>query len=303
MLLNKRPPFKFLLGKVKREFIFVSIYAVTLGIAHNYFGLNITIPLAIPSILGTAISLILAFRTKQSYDRWWEARKIWGAIVNDSRTLIRDIITYTHFKKESLKDSIEDNIFVERQVAWCYSLSQSLRGQNPLEGLRGILKTDPDDYDYIKGHYNVPNALLMLHNYDIKQLMINGKIDSIQQVALCEVTARLCDSMGKCERIKNTVFPKTYTIFVEYLLYLFILLLPFGVMDFSAWFQIPLTIFVSMAFFLLERTAVHMQDPFENLPTDTPMTTLAQTIELNLHQMIEEDMHQKPPVNKEFFQL
>jgi putative membrane protein len=303
MLLNTRPPFNFLFSKVKNEFIFVTIYSIILGVAHNYFGLAITIPLAIPSILGTAISLILAFRTKQSYDRWWEARKIWGAIVNDSRTLIRDIITFTHLKKESLKDSQEDNIFVERQVAWCYSLGQSLRGINPLMGLKKILKTDPADYEYIKDHHNVPNALLMLHNYDIKQLMEDGKIDSIQQVALAEVTARLCDSMGKCERIKNTVFPKTYTMFVEYLLYLFIILLPFGVMDFSAWFQIPLTIFVSMAFFLLERTAVHMQDPFENRPTDTPVTTLAQTIELNLHQMIEEDMDKKPPVNKEFYQM
>jgi len=303
MLLNKRPPFKFLFSKVKNEFIFVTIYSIILGVAHNYFGLEITIPLAIPSILGTAISLILAFRTKQSYDRWWEARKVWGAIVNDSRTLIRDIITFTHLKKESLKDSQEDNVFVERQVAWCYSLGQSLRGLNPLMGLKNILKTDPADYEYIKDHHNVPNALLMLHNYDIKQLMEDGKIDSIQQVALAEVTARLCDSMGKCERIKNTVFPKTYTMFVEYLLYLFIILLPFGVMDFSAWFQIPLTIFVSMAFFLLERTAVHMQDPFENRPTDTPVTTLAQTIELNLHQMIEEDMDKKPPVNKEFYQM
>jgi len=303
MLLNKRPPFRFLLSKVKNEFIFVTIYSIILGLAHNYFGLEIVIPLAIPSILGTAISLILAFRTKQSYDRWWEARKIWGAIVNDSRTLIRDVITFTHLKKESLKDSQEDNIFVERQVAWCFSLGQSLRCQDPLMGLKKILKTDPDDYEYIKDHHNVPNALLMLHNYDIKQLMEDKKIDSIQQVALAEVTARLCDSMGKCERIKNTVFPKTYTMFVEYLLYLFIILLPFGVMDFSAWFQIPLTIFVSMAFFLLERTAVHMQDPFENRPTDTPVTTLAQTIELNLHQMIEEDMDKKPPVNKEFYQM
>ena len=259
--------------------------------------------MAVPSILGGAISLVIAFRLKQSYDRWWEARKIWGAIVNDSRTLIRNVITFTHLKQETLKDSKEDNIFVERQVAWCYSLSQGLRGINPLKGIREILKTDPDDYEYIKHHYNVPNALLMLHNYDFKKLHDEKKINDFQQVQLSEVTSRLCDHMGKCERIKNTVFPKTYSVFVEYLLYLFIILLPFGVMDFSAWFQIPLTICVSMAFFLLERTAIQMQDPFENKPTDTPMTTLSQTIELNLHQMIEEDMDEKPPVNKEFYQM
>ena len=283
MLLKKRIPFKFLISQVKFELIFVTLYSVILGVAHRYFGLETTIPMAVPSILGGAISLVIAFRLKQSYDRWWEARKIWGAIVNDSRTLIRNVITFTHLKQETLKDSKEDNIFVERQVAWCYSLSQGLRGINPLKGIREILKTDPDDYEYIKHHYNVPNALLMLHNYDFKKLHDEKKINDFQQVQLSEVTSRLCDHMGKCERIKNTVFPKTYSVFVEYLLYLFIILLPFGVMDFSAWFQIPLTICVSMAFFLLERTAIQMQDPFENKPTDTPMTTLSQTIELNLH--------------------
>jgi ion channel-forming bestrophin family protein len=303
MLLKKRIPFKFLISQVKFELIFVTLYSVILGVAHRYFGLETTIPMAVPSILGGAISLVIAFRLKQSYDRWWEARKIWGAIVNDSRTLIRNVITFTHLKQETLKDSKEDNIFVERQVAWCYSLSQGLRGINPLKGIREILKTDPDDYEYIKHHYNVPNALLMLHNYDFKKLHDEKKINDFQQVQLSEVTSRLCDHMGKCERIKNTVFPKTYSVFVEYLLYLFIILLPFGVMDFSAWFQIPLTICVSMAFFLLERTAIQMQDPFENKPTDTPMTTLSQTIELNLHQMIEEDMDEKPPVNKEFYQM
>lgn len=303
MLLNKKIPAKFLLGKIWKELIFVTVYATALGVAHMFFGLESTIPLAIPSILGGAISLIIAFRLKQSYDRWWEARKVWGAIVNDSRTLIRDVITLTHLRKESLKESSEDNVFVERQVAWCYALGQSLRGLDPLEGLKRILKSDPDDYEYISHHYNVPNALLMLHNYDIKQLYDDGKITDVQQVNLIETTKRLCDSMGKCERIKNTVFPKTYTFFVEYLLYLFIILLPFGVMDFSAWFQIPLTIFVSMAFFSLERIAIDMQDPFENNPTDTPVTTLAQTIELNLNQMIEEEMDKKPPVNKAFYQM
>jgi len=161
MLLKKRIPFKFLISQVKSELIFVTLYSVILGVDHRYFGLETTIPMAVPSILGGAISLIIAFRLKQSYDRWWEARKIWGAIVNDSRTLIRNVITFTHLKQETLKDSKEDNIFVERQVAWCYSLSQGLRGINPLKGIREILKTDPDDYEYIKHHYNVPNALFV----------------------------------------------------------------------------------------------------------------------------------------------
>lgn len=90
---------------------------------------------------------------------------------------------------------------------------------------------------------------------------------------------------------------------VEFLLVIFIVLLPFGVIEFSSFFQIPLIVLIAMPFFLLERTAIHMQDPFENRPTDIPMTTLSQTIELNLNQMIQEKLDEKPPVNKEFYQL
>ena len=234
MLLNKRIPLKFLFNKVKKEFFLVFGYVTVVAVLHEFFDMP-KISLAIPGILGTAISLILAFRTNQAYQRWWEARKIWGGIFNDSRSLIRQVVTFTHFGTDSLKDSEIDNLFANRQIAWCYSLSRSLRNQDPLQGLDKHL--GEEDMEFVRHQANVPNAILMLHGWGIKKLEKEEKVNDYQQISLDRTLSNLCDHMGKCERIKNTVFPKTYTLFVEFLLVIFILLLPFGVIEFSSFFQ------------------------------------------------------------------
>ena len=302
MLLDTKIPVKFLYQKVRKELIFATIYVSVVAIMHEFIDMP-KIPVAVPGLLGTGIAIMLGFRTNQAYNRWWEARKIWGGIVNDSRTLIRQVVTFTHFNDtDDLKMSEIDNRFVNRQVAWCYCLAASLRRQDPLPDAKKYL-TDKE-YEYVSQHANVPNAILMRHGYAVKHdLMKGGKIDRFEQIAIDGTLTRLTDHMGKCERIKNTVFPKTYTLFVEFLLWLFIILLPFGIMEYSSWFQVFFVILLTMPYFLLERTAIYMQNPFENQPTDTPMTTLSRTIELNLHQMIQEELNAKEPLNREYYQM
>src|ERR1043165_7175019 len=97
MLLKKNIPWTYIIGKIRFELALVSLYAVAFGLFHEDLNLHkITIPLSVPSIIGTIISLLLAFRSNQAYDRWWEARIVWGAIVNDSRTLVRQLKTFTN---------------------------------------------------------------------------------------------------------------------------------------------------------------------------------------------------------------
>jgi len=91
MLLKKNIPWTYIFRKIKWELIIVGAYAIAFGMWHEDLNLHhITIPLSVPAIVGTVISLLLAFRSNQAYDRWWEARIVWGSIVNDSRTLIRN---------------------------------------------------------------------------------------------------------------------------------------------------------------------------------------------------------------------
>lgn len=288
MLLNTRMPIRYLFKKTRVEILFVSILTITISVTDEFFRINeIGIPLAIPSILGTAISLILAFRTGQSYGRWWEARMVWGEIVNDSRTLTRQLLSFTQPGTEETQEASQlIKKIAYRQIAWCYILGRTLRKDQPLKGMESLLSQE--DLSYLKKHDNIPNALLQKHALDLKYCFKCNWINAYQQMQIDETLKRLCNAMGKCERIKNTIFPATYSLIVHLFLYLFILLLPFGLVDELGFIQIPLVITVAMAFFLIEKTAIHLQDPFENLPTDTPMTSIARTIEINLKQMLNE---------------
>jgi len=287
MLLKKKIPMKYVLGKIKIELILVVLYVVSFDLIHRYFeAVAMNIPIAIPTIIGTVISLLLAFKSNQAYDRWWEARMIWGAIVNDSRTLIRQVIGFYEDPDFSVEaDEFKEN-FAKRQAAWCYSLGQSLRGKDPLKPIKNLLT--PEEFRYVSKHKHVPNAILILHSRALKIAKEKGKINKYQQVEIDNTLTRLCDSMGKCERIKNTVFPTTYSLYIRFTLCLFIMLLPFGLTNLVGWLQIPLVTTIAAAFFLVEKMAIHLQDPFENRPTDTPVTAISTNIEKNLIQMVNE---------------
>ena len=278
---------KYVLGKIKIELILVVIYVVSFDLIHRYFeAVAMNIPIAIPTIIGTVISLLLAFKSNQAYDRWWEARMIWGAIVNDSRTLLRQVIGFYKDPDFSVEANEFKENFAKRQAAWCYSLGQALRGKDPLKPIKNLLTAE--EFRYVSKHKHVPNAILILHSRALKIAKDQGKINSYEQVEIDNTLTRLCDSMGKCERIKNTVFPTTYSLYIRFTLCLFIMLLPFGLTNLVGWLQIPLVTTIAAAFFLVEKMAIHLQDPFENRPTDTPVTAISNTIETNLIQMVNE---------------
>ncbi|MES2892264.1 MAG: bestrophin family ion channel [Bacteroidota bacterium] len=284
MLLKTNIPFSYVFGKVKVELLIILLYASLIALLYNsYHFTRITIPIAVPAILGTVISLLLGFRSNQAYDRWWEARHIWGAIVNDSRTLARQVMNFTHdsFDNDSIM-SFQDRI-IRRQIAWTYSLGHHLRGQNSDRVLEKYL--NKQDLQYAQSVDNAPSALLDLMGRDLKTGLEEGWINRFQQVEIDRTLSRLCDSMGKCERIKNTVFPITYSLYIHLALLLFIALLPFGVIEYFGLFEVPLVVAISASFLLIEKMAIHLQDPFENKPTDTPMTHIASSIEKNLLQL------------------
>ncbi|MBT1703911.1 bestrophin family protein [Chryseosolibacter indicus] len=285
MLLKKSIPWGYILGKIKYEILVVACYALAFGLWHENLNLHhITIPLTIPTIIGTIISLLLAFRSNQAYDRWWEARIIWGAIVNDSRSLIRQLQSFINDPEFSVEVSKFTERFAKRQIFWCYSLGQMLRNQDPLGHANEYLSKE--DFKFISTHGHVPNALLLLHGRDLKYCLDEGLLNPFQQVELDKTLTRLCDSMGKCERIKKTVFPTTYGLYINFALYLFITLLPFGLTEYVGLVLVPLIILISAAFLFIEKMAIHLQDPFENKPTDTPMTSISRTIEKDLREMI-----------------
>lgn len=278
MLLNRKISILYFVNNIKWQILFVITFALAVGFLHlrpEFKGIDI--PLNILTLLGTIVTILLAFRTSQSYERWWEARTIWGAIVNDSRTLTRTVL---QFLPEN--ESVEKKKFAERQIIFVNALGETLR-KVPLS---------PKVEAYVKFHninaVNLPNALLDEHSHQIGQLKTEGKISDFQQLQLNEIVSRLCDSMGKCERIKNTVFPRSYSLILHILIYAFTAILPFSLNHNQFVTEIAISIIIPLLFIAVEKTAIIMQDPFENSPVDTPMTSIAQTIEINILQMMGE---------------
>jgi ion channel-forming bestrophin family protein len=188
-----------------------------------------------------------------------------------------------------------------RQIAWCYALGQSLRGLNPTENLSPFLSET--DLTELNNHQNKPLALLNQHAQDIKRLKQNDQIALFAQLQMDSTLVRLLESQGKSERIKSTVFPVTYSLFLHGIIYLFVITLSISLSGIEGYYEIPLLLLIAGAFFLLEKSATHMQDPFENRPTDTATTTIARTIEINIKQLLNEPTIPQPLQSDTFYQL
>lgn len=305
MLLRKNIPLKYVFGKIKWEVLGVTCFVTLITVLHQYFyKTDISIPLNVPMIVGTVISLLLAFRSNQAYDRWWEARTIWGAIVNDGRTLGRQVLSFIDpgFEMDAIRQFREN--FLRRQMAWNYALSQRLRGDKSTAGLERMLTKR--ELATISRYDNVPAALLELHARDLNYALEQGWINQFQQVELDRTLSRLCDSMGKCERIKNTVFPVTYSLYIHLAMNFFIIMLPFALISVFGLLTIPVVVVIASMFMLIEKMAIHLQDPFENKPTDTPMTAISTNIEKDLRQMLNdhhEPMQMSAVVEHSYYQL
>ncbi|MEK7434652.1 MAG: bestrophin family ion channel [Cyanobacteriota bacterium] len=282
MLLNKGIPLSYILNNVKYDLLYALGVSLSVHlISETYKELLPEIPLSIPAFIGTSISILLSFKISQSYERWWEARKIWGSIVNDSRTFVIQLNSFIEKDNEIIIKKI-----AFRQIAWCYCLGQSLRGLDPIENLDNFISAD--EIEEIKQHNNKALAILSFHSKDIKELKEQNKLDIFSQIQIDKTLLRLCESQGKSERIKTTVFPVTYRLFLHGIIYLFVVILSLSFRNILWYFEIPLFIFILAPFFLLEKSATHMQDPFENRETDTAMTAIARTIEINIKQLLKE---------------
>jgi putative membrane protein len=264
-----------------KEVVFVTFYSAMVFILYEYSGhQDITLSFSISAVMGTAIAILLGFRTSAAYDRWWEARKIWGSIVNDSRTLVRQAIGFITMDED--KDQAVLGL-AKYQIAFCYGLSTSLRKLPVSEEVKKNLSEK--DFVFVKHHFNIPNAILKLMEDHLSLLFRQGKIDTYHFAVLDQTLKGLCDHMGKSERIKNTVFPVHYSFFIRLSIIIFALLLPLEIVEFLGLYTIPVT-FVTIIFIsVIESIAIYLQDPFENRPADIGMTAICKTIEINLLQM------------------
>ncbi len=286
MLVRNYFPFREIVERNWKIFIATSAYAGFISYLHTTKDLDmqqlLELPSYIPAVLGTSLAFFLGFITNSAYDRWWEARKKWGAIVNDSRNFSRQIISFVNAEDSETKSIVSKIIY--RQIAWCYALKHQLRRQDTSASLQRIL--GKGDMESLKKWANQANAITFMQSADLNKLKENGKLDVFQALQVERTMNHLMDHLGGCERIKNTIFPTQYSFFVHGFIIVFLILIPHGTVSNMGFWSVLLTFGIGFVYLMIETIEISMHDPFDMEPSDTPMSAICRTIEIDLMQMI-----------------
>jgi len=239
---------------------------------------------AVPAVLGTAVSLLLGFRTNAAYNRWWEARKNWGVIIAGSRILTRQVLSFIPRNYSNYHSTVKR--LVSLNIAFVYAHRNSLRHTGSSKDYEKYL--DKADLNAIRSCNHKPNAILKQHALILGDHYREKVFDSIQFANMENTLNQLTESMGGNERIKNTVFPIQYDIFTRLAIIIYAMLFPFGIISQEAHGMILLTFMVVFFFILIDAIGSYLKDPFENRKSDTPISALCRSIEIDLSEMIEE---------------
>lgn len=310
-------------------------------------------------VLGTAVAFIVSFKNNASYDRLWEARKIWGGIVNASRSwtiMVKDFIDNTHTKKERTDVELQTikTELVHRHIAWLTALRYQLREDKPWEmhikakkhnrefresnyrvcedeiTLESEIKSylSVADFKEVFAKGNKPSQLLGIQSRQLKGLMHEGLIEDFRHMEMANMLVELYTLQGKSERIKNFPYPRQFATLNYLFVWIFIILLPFGIMEgFEAigdhiledltnhesqtsighviqefianhfvWFSIPFSALISWVFHTMEVIGESTENPFEGGPNDVPITDMSRGIEIDIRQLIDDTNIPKPYV-------
>ena len=292
----------------------------------------LSIPIAPVTTIGIAVSLYLGFKSTSAYNRWWEARQIWGEIITCSRNWGSSVFNLIHADGKQLDRSVRTEL-IERHLAWVNALAFQMRSNSRLKetketrifGHRRIF--DGSQYHQSAESYrrhlsakeaaeiekftNISTHLLRRQGDRLRELAEGGFLDSYRHVAMMSQLGSLFDAQGKSERIKNTPFPRQVANFGQLFTWVFILLLPLAFVDiFEAetrindlstrisleymMIMVPFTVLISWVFFAMEKVSDSTEDPFEGGTTDVPISSICRTIEIDLKEMMDAESVPEP---------
>lgn len=312
-----------------RRDIYALIFLSTVPTAlYAIFGWHwLAIPWQPVAVLGTAAAFIVGFRNNATYDRAWEARKIWGAIVNSSRSwgiMCKDFIRATPenpISEEERKQMTKQ--LVLRHVGWLTALRYQLRQPRDWETMAQphnreyrqthfkvaecfVDKMEPElrdhmadaEVDYVMKKVNRATQIISLQSNHIKELSEQGLIENYRYVEMERMLVDFYTQQGKCERIKNYPYPRQYATLNLFFIRLFVIMLPFGMLQVfedlvhmhpgMIWLTVPFSALVSWVFTTMEKIGESTENPFEGNANDVPITALSRTIEIDLKDMIDE---------------
>jgi putative membrane protein len=265
-------------------------FDIAVAVAYVYLGQQwIALPHIPLTIFGGAIGVIIGFRNNSSYARWWEARTLWGSIVNYSRTLARQAVTLITSQPEQPP---QDELFAMRrtiihyQIAFVHSLRCQLRKQEPWEELARVL--GPEQVSSLRDQKNPAFEIQTRMGGAIEECFRRSWLDTIRWTALDSTLTALANAQGGAERIANTPMPKQYDYFPQLFVNLYCILLPLGMVANLGLFTPIGSTLVGFIFLALDKIGRDLEGPFDNTVHDVPLTSICRTIEINLRQQLGE---------------
>jgi len=246
------------------------------------------------SVLTTALTIYLVFRVNEAYERWWEARKLWGALVNDSRRFARQVLSMVTAERVSgIADTDGEKRlqtqFIHRQIAYVHALRTHLRGQGDWSDAARLL--GEDETQALEEAANRPAQLVLLQATCLRSVLGPNAAEQLILNQIDDTLSKFYDIQGGCERIKNTAFPDAITLFTQQLVWLVAVLIPIAIIDPDNQFdllELGVVTLMSYSIVMINELGQDLKNPFENSPNDTPMTSLCATIEIDLRQMLGE---------------
>jgi putative membrane protein len=282
MILTASPRFSQIVSEVWKPLIALFVWDVIVTI--TYYFLPFKAPSLPLTLFGSALALFLGFRDNSAYERWWEGRTLWGAMINASRSLARAARNYLPDPEaRDMKRTI-----VLRQVAYVNALRCQLRRQPVDEEVLRFLSRG--EADYALARTNVANGIVDGTGRRIEIARREGWIDTIQQASFERVLVDIANAQGGMERLKNTPLPNQYRFFPTFFTHLFCVLLPIGLVE-TLGIATPLGSTVAGLMFLaVLQIGDDLVDPFANTVHDVPLSAMCRTIEIDLLQAIGEDV-------------
>ncbi|MBA3541066.1 MAG: hydrogenase [Deltaproteobacteria bacterium] len=267
-----------------KSLVFFSVMAVIAPTIHRELGIRVLdLDPATVGPLGTALAIFLAFRNSTAYDRWWEARKLWGSLINQSRNFARQVMTYIA-PGDPAHAALRRSLILQ-QIAYAHALRAALRkAPHSLHEPLAQLIDDPELRARIVGARSTTTTVLEIQGEILMRAYKAQLVDGIHHVELERTLSAICDVQGGCERIKNTPLIRPYDYYPRIFVYVYTLFLPFALVGKLGWVTAIVSLPVSFLFYVLSRIGITVEDPFEGRFSDVPLDALCRTIEISLRE-------------------
>ena len=232
------------------------------------------------SLLGVVLSIFLVFRTNTAYDRWWEARKQWGALVNNTRNMA------IYVDAMWPEDDMGIRRFMAKHISnFCFALVEHLRDGVQLKDL--IYLTDEQRATYEKKDH-IPNYIAQQIFLQMADSHRRGAINEGDYINIKAQHQSLLDILGACERIKKTPIPFSYSVYLKLFITAYLLIVPFALFNIFGWMTIPVVMFFIFALVGVELLGEEIEDPFGLDCNDLPTGDIAHTIKRNVFEILED---------------